>query len=91
MNLTDELFGRGHFGGAIDGGKVAGDGADVQLALSLCLHQDRYLAETRLNGRFGAAIGEGLLAADVAGNFSRDGVNLIKRFRKEGEAACLCG
>ena len=70
-----------------DAGEVAGAGADVEFAIALGLGDYRYFAEARVAGGFGAVVGEGVLAADVAGDFGGDFVDLVEGFWEKGDAA----
>jgi hypothetical protein len=46
-----------------------------------------HFAEAGVAAGFGAVVGEGVLAADVAGDFGGDLVDLVEGFGEEGDAA----
>ena len=73
----------------VGGGEIAGSGADGKLAHSFGFGLDANGAITALGDGLGRMIAENILMANILGHIGGDGVDLIERLGKEGDAAGL--
>src|ERR1035438_342810 len=84
----------GGFGGFFcdaDNGEIAGAGANVEFAHAFGFGGHHHTAEARLGGGLGGVVAEGVLVANVSGDFSRNLVNLFDRLGEERYAAGFSG
>src|SRR5215472_13445543 len=81
---------RGHLLGAAGYREVPGARADVQLR-ALRFGKHLHTPEAGVGGGLGGVITQRVLAADVAGHFGGNLVDLLERFGKVGDAAGFGG